>query len=608
MLPVRSNLCWHDGASVKTPIARAKPSVLARSTSAPRHWLALLCTIGLLAGPSAIAKESGPKPQGSSTDVSVDHDVEALLNQIEDQINTGHTMTPEGDNALVTWRHVLESNNLNSPGARKALATFVEHSRQRVESELAAGNAVIASDLSVFADQATNLLEQSRVADELEQKPPAESTRATPSLKLPPDITAAVTNPSGAADSPAATNPTPQPPRDAVPAPAPKANTGYDTALREAPDPNSNASRTAPANSQPPATTPTPPRSDEAARSPMQPVGGGADIATGTKSSSASAIDTAAPAATNSASTSARDAPRPDQAIPPSSQPARNTAGITTGNSPTPSTEPVPAASASAKNPPASGQMQRNEAKAPPPQPARDTADTTAGSAPSSTSNASRSATADSTGSQASDVSQRDRPTQQDQQASRSPDAAPASAPNAGADTARPPVVGSNNVPPPATPQIGPAAQAPVQLANRSPDVGLRTAPTPDAVSGRDVKPETLPSDKTQTPTMTPVPRSAQAATDQTAAAAYASRGDAMVALKDISAARKYYEYAANAGSARAALALGETYDPAFLTRLGVVGLKPNPTIAADWYRKAAALGDRVAGGRLQALALETAR
>jgi TPR repeat protein len=43
---------------------------------------------------------------------------------------------------------------------------------------------------------------------------------------------------------------------------------------------------------------------------------------------------------------------------------------------------------------------------------------------------------------------------------------------------------------------------------------------------------------------------------DQAIAAFYATRGDEMLARKDISAARKFYEYAANAGSARAAAAL----------------------------------------------------
>jgi TPR repeat protein len=72
-----------------------------------------------------------------------------------------------------------------------------------------------------------------------------------------------------------------------------------------------------------------------------------------------------------------------------------------------------------------------------------------------------------------------------------------------------------------------------------------------------------------------------------------------MASIKDISAARKYYEYAANAGSARAATSLARTYDPDFAARLG---LRPDPVMAAHWYRKAAALGNPDAEARLRIL------
>ena len=81
-----------------------------------------------------------------------------------------------------------------------------------------------------------------------------------------------------------------------------------------------------------------------------------------------------------------------------------------------------------------------------------------------------------------------------------------------------------------------------------------------------------------------------------------------MLAIKDISAARKLYEYAVNAGSARAATALARTLDPAFITQLGAVGLKPDPTLAAAWYRKAASLGDRDAEARLHTLSTDAAK
>jgi TPR repeat protein len=77
---------------------------------------------------------------------------------------------------------------------------------------------------------------------------------------------------------------------------------------------------------------------------------------------------------------------------------------------------------------------------------------------------------------------------------------------------------------------------------------------------------------------------------DAAMADTFARRGDAMLAIKDISAARKFYEFAANAGNAHAAVALARTYDPAFTTELGIIGLEPDPKAASVWYRKAAEL------------------
>ncbi|MEN0073565.1 MAG: C39 family peptidase [Paracraurococcus sp.] len=79
-------------------------------------------------------------------------------------------------------------------------------------------------------------------------------------------------------------------------------------------------------------------------------------------------------------------------------------------------------------------------------------------------------------------------------------------------------------------------------------------------------------------------------------------RGEAMLALGDISAARLLYERAAAAGSASAARALGETYDPAVLTQLGVRGLQADPARAVAWYERAASLGDVEAASRIRTL------
>ncbi|HSU04412.1 MAG TPA: hypothetical protein VLI93_02460 [Acetobacteraceae bacterium] len=79
-------------------------------------------------------------------------------------------------------------------------------------------------------------------------------------------------------------------------------------------------------------------------------------------------------------------------------------------------------------------------------------------------------------------------------------------------------------------------------------------------------------------------------------------RGDAMLALGDISGARSMYIRAAEGGSARAARQVGETYDPAFLSRVGTAGMSTDSAAAATWYRKAIALGDAEAAARLTRL------
>jgi len=80
------------------------------------------------------------------------------------------------------------------------------------------------------------------------------------------------------------------------------------------------------------------------------------------------------------------------------------------------------------------------------------------------------------------------------------------------------------------------------------------------------------------------------------------SRGDAMLALGDISAARLLYQRAAALGSARAATAVGKTYDPVFLVSIQASGIAADRAAAAMWYRKSTALGDPEGADRLARL------
>jgi TPR repeat protein len=65
------------------------------------------------------------------------------------------------------------------------------------------------------------------------------------------------------------------------------------------------------------------------------------------------------------------------------------------------------------------------------------------------------------------------------------------------------------------------------------------------------------------------------------------ARGDEMLARGDISGARLFYGRAASAGSAAAARAMGRSFDPEVLNRLGVRGIRPDPEQARQWYQRA---------------------
>lgn len=79
-------------------------------------------------------------------------------------------------------------------------------------------------------------------------------------------------------------------------------------------------------------------------------------------------------------------------------------------------------------------------------------------------------------------------------------------------------------------------------------------------------------------------------------------RANKLLENSDISAARLIYESAAFKGSAKAAFAMGQTFDPQFLKRFLLSGLKPDLEEARKWYRKAIELGSSEAEARLATL------
>lgn len=73
--------------------------------------------------------------------------------------------------------------------------------------------------------------------------------------------------------------------------------------------------------------------------------------------------------------------------------------------------------------------------------------------------------------------------------------------------------------------------------------------------------------------------------------AALSARGDSLLGANDIVSARLFYERAADAGDARAALRLGATFDPTFLAHAAFPGAHSDVKRALFWYSRARELG-----------------
>ena len=83
------------------------------------------------------------------------------------------------------------------------------------------------------------------------------------------------------------------------------------------------------------------------------------------------------------------------------------------------------------------------------------------------------------------------------------------------------------------------------------------------------------------------------------------AQGDARFAAGEVSVARFYFEQAAAAGDAEAAVRMGETFDPTFLTLGRLRGVRADREAARFWYRRAFVLGAAEAKQRLDYLETE---
>jgi len=90
--------------------------------------------------------------------------------------------------------------------------------------------------------------------------------------------------------------------------------------------------------------------------------------------------------------------------------------------------------------------------------------------------------------------------------------------------------------------------------------------------------------------------------------AALLERGNALLRSGDVASARLFYERAADAGEAQGAVRLAETFDPVFLNRAYLRGVRGDFDAALSWYRRARELGATEVADRLRALEAKQGR
>jgi hypothetical protein len=151
-------------------------------------------------------------------------------------------------------------------------------------------------------------------------------------------------------------------------------------------------------------------------------------------------------------------------------------------------------------------------------------------------------------------------------------------------------------------------SDAPVGLADRfaaampMPEAALRAQPVEaPPVRTAALAPAPAPAEVAPMPAPPPVP--SLRALDREEIALLVKRSEDLIVQGDIAAARLMLTRAAEAGDARAALALGSTYDSGVLRKLGVLGVAADPARAREWYAKAVEFGSPEATRRLEQLA-----
>lgn len=153
---------------------------------------------------------------------------------------------------------------------------------------------------------------------------------------------------------------------------------------------------------------------------------------------------------------------------------------------------------------------------------------------------------------------------------------------------------GARKSPPSRAQHHGPEASAPVEMSSERTGIS-QTTRTSDS--------ETAPMLQGGTGTQAPSPGKVIRALDPEEIKLLTRQGEQFAAVGDLVTARIVLQRAAEAGEATAAIALGATYDPNVLAKLGVVGMNADVEKARSWYRKAESFGSPDASQRLNALA-----
>jgi hypothetical protein len=100
-----------------------------------------------------------------------------------------------------------------------------------------------------------------------------------------------------------------------------------------------------------------------------------------------------------------------------------------------------------------------------------------------------------------------------------------------------------------------------------------------------------------------PSPKPAVRALDGETITLLIKQGEQLAEAGDLAAARTMFQRAAEADDTAAAIALGATYDPTVLARMGAVGIDGDVMKARFWYQRAVSLGSTEAKRRLELLA-----